>query len=406
MSPPLICRVVLWLVAFCAGQACGGERAAASGPTPREWIEAFLAGEAEAAERWSEGGVEAVGAIEGHLLRHEAGVDGEVVERLVGELSSVDYAEREGATRALKRLMPAARDLIARHRVEAEDAEARLRLRHVLESDWDRREPELRALVGRLYQRHADALFESRAKRLLGDPDDRAARQFMRLVDWRRIADRVESMPKERRLKLMLHRRLLGGAISGGGESEAETLGDFSPDAVIEQLKRMGYDAVLEPPQRDGAYLWTTRAKQVEGETAVDVVRMSIRAANAEAIDRGRILHFKTWRRWTYVFRFDRSYHSTDGVAVLERHERPDEPFGEQADGQAALRCDTVRGIPDSAEVPTVTIHPEEPLEWAVGKVYEWARPLFPTELRKRLNFRPNEHPPPTRIERPAASGP
>jgi hypothetical protein len=58
-------------------------------------------------------------------------------------------------------------------------------------------------------------------------------------------------------------------------------------------------------------------------------------------------------------------------------------------------RCETFRGVPKAAVLPSARISGPEVLDWHMMARYEWSRPLFPAEIAKQLKFQPNKYPAP-----------
>ena len=346
----------------------------------------FLQRRASSREELLSSGVDGIRAVE-DFLASRTHTDRETISTLVAQLGHKDYQVRQAATERLSYLPQSSLPVLLA--ADETDPEVRSRLKQVAGriKSFDKRIPSLLRLLDTMYNTHAAHIVEQRLPLLMQNPDDMRAAYALSRVSFVRAWKLLE--PKTDGVKLTY---LLLRVYVGDSQDAREMLKTFSAAEILRVASVTWWPVEIEPIERDGAYGWTTRAQTVTGNTARNVMRLSVKMPNYGNVgERGEWVHLKQWSEITYVFRFP-VHCSKSAVAFARWHRMPAElvdwmgaPGKKQ--GKTRSRCDTFRGLPATARLPMAHISGKESLDWHLGKTYKWAEPLFPKELAKELSF-------------------
>ncbi len=251
----------------------------------------------------------------------------------------------------------------------------------------------LAKVLGEQYKRHFDELFTQRWPAFVKDINDADAQRWLCHVPFDELWKKLAEQPAKDKLRLLLLLR----RSAKWDEAMAKQLAAFSAKEVLEAAAATWWPIEIEPVQMDGAYGWTTRAGKVEGNLVTDILRLSVKMPDYGNVnERGQWVHIEYWDRWHYIFRFAQAQASKDALVVSERMIRRDTlPFHGGMAEEMNVRCNTVRGVPNSVKVPTMAMGMAESLDWHTGAVYECAKPYIPEKYHERLRFKPDKHPVP-----------
>ncbi|MGH7930185.1 MAG: hypothetical protein ACREQV_20605, partial [Candidatus Binatia bacterium] len=331
-------------------------------------------------------GIPSVRIVE-DLLRWRQTATPQTIEDEVRRLRHADNRMRNVATARLIMLPESALDQLRDLEQSADGPEQKRRLKLVLGLLPVAQKPveTFPELLHQSYALHFDELFANRWPRLMRDPHDWGAMAFFGNVSFATVWTRIQDRPPEERLRFLLLRVYFYGDTAGraGGKEAFEPLQQYTAKVVLNAAAATYWPVEIEPPEKDGTYEWTTRASTVEGNVASQVMRLSIKPADyGNVAERRGWVHFITWYRWIYLFRYPETSNTNVVVFVdtYKSHGSADwhsVPLCETRK-RGSARLETMRGIPKSARIPSVT--QKQFLDW---RSYRWDRlptNLFPEE--------------------------
>lgn len=304
----------------------------------------------------------------------------------INRLGDADPAVRERETAALRRISRAALPMLRSALAEEEDPEVRLRLTSVVEG-LGRSKSVCVAdqLLRGLYARHGSELIAGRLKLLSDDCLDWRALTFCRLSSFATTWGVVQTRPEEEQLRFILARIYTERASA----EVAELLGKYRGTALLKMAERTYWPVELQPPLRDGAYLWGMRAASLKGNVGECVLQISIEPGEHG----GRWVHFNVWERLYYLWRNEKPYlGSYEGMAFGVNRAA----YGSLHPGvdQGYTRPLHVNRLPPDLKLAVVRMSDAEQQDWTVGRMYDWAKELFPMEYRAKLKFEPGRRSP------------
>ncbi len=351
-------------------------------------------------------GIEAVAILEERLAQGYAPVDEKRLVVLCQNVGSASAKVRKLAEDELAGMGPPAGPAIWRASKAQRDAGAAAvadALANAARRAEDRSgRMNLAMILGHQYQQHFDQLFTLHWPAFVKNFTDEAAQRWLCHVPFDRLWAKIADQPAQQRLRLLL----LLCRSAKWDDAMAKQLAAFSAKEVLDEAAATWWPVETEPLQLDGAYGWTTRAGKVEGNVATDLLRLSVKMPDYGNVDeRGQWVHINHWDRWHYILRFEQVLSSKDALVVSERVIHRDAlPYHGGRLQDVQVRCETVRGVPESVAVPTVAMSGPESLSWHTGGVFEWARPYIPQQFHERLKFKPDRYAVP-QVTLPAQAG-
>ena len=343
------------------------------------------------------------------FLEHQSCTSREDIERCLGDLASADTHVWRLALARLTLLPASAQTLLQARYDAAEGSLFKERLKPLI-ANRAKIQQQISGFLTGLYSQYFHRLFVSRRTQLLRNCQDAPAQLFFAYAPFAQVWTMLQNSPPEARLRFLLLRLL-----AERDEDALECLERFPGSDVLRVAAETWWPVEIEPLAPDGAYQWTTRAATTHGNVATRVLRLSVRGGSKSSS--GEWLHLDRWSRWTYVFRFRTPILNEDAVVYAEGRNRKSNQswranparYREKAVGAFWLpgnhgagawcgpgRCETVRGVPASAQVPVVALTKAEEGRWHNGKAFDWARPLFPAGSANQVQFVTNAFPAPT----------
>lgn len=301
-----------------------------------------------------------------------------------------------------------ASDLLGAYVERTTNSVVKERLRHLASN-----RPKLQKLIAGfltgLYSEHFNRLFISRRAVLERNCQDMPTQLFFAYAPFEQAWTMLKTSPRDTQLRFLLLR-----LYTERDASALEHLEQFDAESVQRVAAQTWWPVEIEARAKDGAYEWTTRAARTEGNTALNLLRFSIRPSSKPGAP-AEWLHFDRWWRWTYLFRYQPSILNADAMVYAEsevrkqnqswRHnpnqyrEKPETKFWLPSFPSTNLfgagRCSAVRGIPTTARLPVVVLSKEEEHKWRGRMICEWARPLLPEPMHSHVNFTASSFPPP-----------
>lgn len=271
----------------------------------------------------------------------------------------------------------------------------------------------LRAELTMLCGAYINEALEEARKALRADCWDSEAMLVLSNAPFEAVWEAGSDWPRAERLQLLLLRVFTRTDV----DLTLTQLASYKGAEILSAALQSWWPVLIEPSERDGAYLWATVASTVEGNTIQDVLRLSIKPDDYGNVDeRGEWLHFDRWFRWTYLFEMEVSHANQHAIAYQEDELRLSNPMayqgqmphhlpetaamwlGVQDGGGVMVRAGNVRGVrglPTSVRVPKASLSRQEYLDWFAGQTYHWLEEHVPQHLVPHLRFRPNLYPAP-----------
>lgn len=409
-------RLILVMIALCGAAAVGwlvhrsGQRQQAR---EQAQLAAVFAGDAVAFERLRGSGARAVGLIE-EFIQRRLRADPAQIEKDIAHLASENEAARRWALARLTLLPEPATDLLRACHDRATNAAAKELLKPIVVHRLKGQE-HIAGFLSGLYSEHCNRLFASRRAALMKDCQDVPAQLFFAYAPFEQVWSLLKNSPSDAQLRFLLLR-----LYTERDAAALEHLESFPAADILRVAAQTWWPVELQAPAQEGALTGTTRAAALSGNTATHLLRLSARsAAKPGAPDPW--LHLDRWLRWTYAFASAGRGAGTNAVVFAEDGRRKlnlagrttpslqrDKPEGKLwLPDSAALnvvgpgRCEVVHGVPAPVRVPFASLSRTEEARWRAGTVFEWARPLFSPAIQARLQFAPNEFPPPAVVADP-----
>lgn len=334
-----------------------------------------LSGDATARAQILRGGEESITALEESLGR-TVGTDETRVRELVELLDAEDYQTRKEATIELMSFPSTALSLLETLAEHATSPETKFRLFIVIEA-FDGRESRsdlILDLLGDLYVIHAASRLPEVTEALAANPRNEHALFYVKHVPIREVRGSLDLMDEESRIRFLLAKKY----IDPDASTIDQVLRDSSGLMVLKLAEETYWPIELEPLEEDGAYHWAARAESLEGNRAQHVIKISIDLRD----DKDKLVHFKGWREWVYLWSYETPHREIyHGLVLGIRKSR-------------RVRPENCRQLPEGVEVPHVRMSEREKVAWAGGRAFEWARELVPAEYVNMMRFRANRYDP------------
>lgn len=334
-----------------------------------------LAGDATARAQIISGGEEAISALEESLGR-TAQTDETKVRELVELLDAEEYQTRKQATIELMSFPSTTLPLLEHFAEQASSPETKFRLLIVIES-FDGRESRsdlILDLLSDLYVLHAASRLPEAIQELATNPHDEHALFYVKNVPLRGVRGSFDLVDEESQIRFLLAKKY----IDPDASTIDHELRDYSGLMILQLAEETYWPIELEPLEEDGAYHWATRAESLDGNRAQHVIKISIDQRD----DKEKLIHFKGWREWIYLWSYETPHRENYHGLVLGIRE------------SRRVRPENCRQLPEGVEVPHVRMSEREKVAWAGGRAFEWARELIPAEHVDMMRFRANRYEP------------
>ena len=311
------------------------------------------------------------------------------VEPLIRNLGHKEFAVRQHASQQLQETLPDARPKLETALRESTDTEVRWRLIKLLafkQAPQDSEKLILR-LMKSMYYKHLPEIWPEYMDLLENDPHNSRAMLLVRHTDPERVLKKLGVSPRpEQKLRYFLALKFTGNKWN----RLTQQMYEFTGEEILKAADETYWPMELQPLKKDGTYHWTARCSRLEGNKAVDVLFMGIdqnvyTTINSKPVVKGpqtgrteppgNMVHFDTWARWDYLFRFETPYvHTYNGVALGSHH-------------NGHLRTKVVQTIPAGVKLATARVEYPEQQNWSLGKQYDWAREFYPADLIEKIKF-------------------
>ena len=338
-----------------------------------------LAGDAAARAKIMSGGEDSMAALEESLLR-SVETDEARMRELVDELNAEEYQTRKRATLELMSFPSTIVPLLEDFSEHTSSPETKFRLLLVIEA-FDGRESRsdmILNMLSDLYAVHASTRLPEATEALATNPRDERALFYINHVSFREVRGALDLVDEESRIRFLLAKKYL----DPGASTVDHELRNVSGLLVLKLAEETYWPIELEPLEEDGAYHWVARAESLEGNRARNVIKVSVdRRGGAD-----KLVHFKGWREWVYLWSYETPHRETYNGLVLGIRE------------SRRVRAENFRRLPEGVQVPHVRMSDREKSAWAAGRAFEWARVLIPEEYIDMLRFRANRYEPAAEI--------
>jgi hypothetical protein len=370
-------------------------------------VESLFSGEIAAFESLRSLKAGAIPLLEG-FLQNRAGATAEQIEQEVARLASPEEPVRRLALARLTLLPEPASELLKWHSERASTPELKERL-HQLATGRSRVQKQVAGFLAGLYTENFGRLFVTRRAMLERDCRDVAAELFFAYAPFHQAWARFRDSPTDLQLRFLLLR-----LYTGRDQEAIQTLERFPAQEILRVAAQTWWPVELEPLAAEGGSRWATRAETTEGNVATHLLRLGVGPAG-QKVGGDDWLRLERWSRWTYLFRYDRPVGGGSALVFAESEwrwqnqsrRRTPETRLEPAESTLWLpqlpgahlvgpgRCEVVRGLPQTALLPIVRLSREEEQHFRGRVLCEWARPLVPEAIQNRVQFLPNQFPPP-----------